>query len=102
MGATGLALPMKTCVETSICPEFADGKKGILWMNALTGEEVCLPRGSNGSGFGLIRKHKPRKKPFISANDVKILRKKDALTKKAKAFAKLTGQTCAPRGRGRR
>lgn len=101
MGQTGLALPMATSVQTLVCPTFADGKKGLLWMNALTGEVVCLPRATNGAGFGLIRKNKPRKKAFISANDIKILRKKDALTKKAKAFAKLTGMTCAPRGRGR-
>lgn len=102
MGQTGLALPMATSVRTLVCPTFADGKKGLLWMNALTGEVVCLPRATNGAGFGLIRKNKPRKKAFISANDVKILRKKDALTKKAKAFAKLTGMTCAPRGQSRK
>lgn len=102
VGATGLALPFAMNVRTLICPTFADGKKGLLWMNALTGEVVCLPRGTNGTGFGLIRKNKPRKKAFISAADVKVLRRKDALTKKAKAFAKLTGQTCIPRGRGRK
>lgn len=101
VGVGGLALPMLVGIPTHICPTFADGKKGILWMNALTGEVICLPRGTNGTGFGLIRKNKPRKKAFISAADIKVLRRKDAIAKKTKALAKLSGMTCAPRGRGR-
>lgn len=102
MGEGGIISPSMDCVQTLKCPKFADGKRGILWMHVLSGEIVCLPRGVNGKGFGLVRKNQPRAKPYISAAEVKLLRKKDALTKKAKAFAGLTGQTChAKGGRGR-
>jgi len=92
--ASGLSRPTARSVVVQDCPTFADGKKGLLWMNALTGEVVCLPRGTNGSGFGLIRKNKPRAKPFISAAMKKQLGVSAAATKKAKEFAKLTGQVC--------
>jgi len=95
--ASGLARPTSRAVNTLICPTFADGKKGLLWMNALTGEVVCLPRGTNGRGFGLIRKNKPRAKPFISAAMKKQLGVSSQATKKAKEFAKLTGQVCESR-----
>ena len=78
-----------------------NGKKGILWMGMQNGVVVCLPTGVNGKPMGLMRKNKPRAKAFISAAQVKGLRKRSTLTKKAKEFAKLTGQTCKPRGRGR-
>lgn len=92
--ASGLARPTVRSVAVQDCPTFADGKKGLLWMNALTGEVVCLPRGTNGRGFGLIRKNKPRAKPFISAAMKKQLGVSAAASKKAKEFAKLTGQVC--------
>lgn len=90
----GLARPQRMSISVDVCPIFADGKKGILWMNALTGEVVCLPRATNGRGWGLIRKNKPRAKPFISAAMKKQLGVSAAATAKAKEFAKLTGQVC--------
>ena len=83
------------------CPVMPNGKKGILWMGMQDGVVVCLPTGVNGKPMGYMRKNKPRRKAFITAAQVKDLRKRDNLTKKAKEFAKLTGQTCKPRGRGR-
>ena len=83
------------------CPTMPNGKKGILWMGAQDGVLVCLPRGVNGRPMGYVRKNKPRRKPFITAAQISELRRKSSLTKKAKEFAKLTGQTCKPRGRGR-
>ena len=83
------------------CPTMPNGKKGILWMGMQDGVIVCLPRGVNGKPMGYTRKNKPRRKAFISAADVSLARSRDRLAKKAKEFAKLTGQTCKPRGRGR-
>lgn len=99
VGMTGMVAPYAQEVRRLTCPKFADGKTGILWMNAMTGAVACLPRGVNGGKFGLIRKNKKRPKAYISAADVKMLRKADRLQKKAKDFAKLTGQTCKKRGR---
>lgn len=94
----GLASPATVCIETQVCPTFADGKKGVLWMNALTGQVFCLPRGTNGTGFGLIRKNRPRRKAFVTAAEISALRKQATTKKKAKKFAALTGQTCVTRG----
>tara|TARA_R110000751_G_scaffold157003_1_gene262419 strand:+ start:204 stop:938 length:735 start_codon:yes stop_codon:yes gene_type:complete len=95
----GMVIPEEVLQSRLECPTFANGKTGILWMRAMTGEVVCLPRGVNGAGFGLVRKNKPRKKAFITAAEKASLSKRDALGKKAREFAKLTGQTCAKRGR---
>lgn len=95
----GLAQPQVVCIETMVCPVFADNKKGVLWMNALTGLVVCLPRGTNGSGFGLIRKNPPRRKAFVTAAEIKRLQGQATTRKKAKKFAALTGQVCVTRGR---
>ena len=95
----GMVEPTEVHSARLECPRFANGKTGILWMHVMSGQVVCLPRGVNGTGFGLIRKNKPRKKAFITAAEKASLSKRDALGKKAREFAKLTGQTCAKRGR---
>ena len=97
----GMVYPIPTERLVQECPRMPNGKKGILWMGMQNGVVVCLPTGVNGKPMGLMRKNKPRAKAFISAAQVKGLRKRSTLTKKAKEFAKLTGQTCKPRGRGR-
>ena len=102
MQNTGLISPGIRNVETMVCPTFADGKKGLLWMDALSGQVICLPRGTNGKGFGLIRKNPPRRKAYITAADISELKSIASTKTKAKAFAKLTGQTCAPNGASRR
>jgi len=82
------------------CPRYVNGK-GILWMD-IGGNVVCLPRGHNGRDFGLIRKNPKRKKPYISAAQIKQLKSVDRTKKKAKAFAKLAGlHTHAGHRRGR-
>lgn len=98
---SGPARPQVRSIQRMECPTFANGKKGILWMDALRGDVYCLPRGVNGGGFGLVRKNKPRPKPYIRASEIKALKGMARTKKKAKDFARLTGQTCAPRGRGR-
>ena len=98
----GLVAPVPVCIETLMCPKFADNKKGVLWMNALTGDVLCLPRGVNGSGFGLIRKNRPRRKAYVTAAEISALRKQATTKKKAKKFAALTGQTCVARGTAQR
>jgi len=99
---SGPARPQVRSVQRMECPTFANGKKGILWMDALRGDVYCLPRGVNGTGFGLMRKNKPRPKPYIRHSEIKALKGMARTKKKAKDFARLTGQTCAPRGgRGR-
>ena len=102
MQNTSLVSPGIRNVETMVCPTFADGKKGLLWMDALSGQVICLPRGTNGKGFGLIRKNPPRRKAYITAADISELKSMARTKTKAKAFAKLTGQTCAPNGASRR
>lgn len=100
--ATGMVQPTSVCIDTMVCPQFADGKKGVLWMSALTGLVVCLPRGVNGSGFGLIRKNRPRRKAFVTAAEMKRLQGQATTRKKAKKFAALTGQVCTVRTRAPR
>jgi len=97
----GIVYPNPTERLVQECPTMPNGKKGILWMGMQNGVVVCLPTGVNGKPMGYMRKNKPRRKAFISAAQVAGLRKRSNLTKKAKEFAKLTGQTCKPRGRGR-
>jgi hypothetical protein len=93
-GAVGGGIaPTLTCVETHVCPTFADGKKGILWINPLTNTVICLPRGCSGKGFGLIRKNRPRAKAYISAASIRELKGMARTQKKAKAFARLAGLT---------
>lgn len=105
MGATGLSAPMLVNRSRLECLPAPNGGRQVLYYAPMTGEQVCLPA-KGGAAFarsmGLIRKWTPRPKPYISAQDVKVLKKADRMTKKAKAFAKLTGQTCHARGRGRR
>jgi len=86
--------PIRSSVSVDKCPRFADGATGILWMNALTGQVVCLPRRANGRAFGLIRKNKPRRKAFISAADKKQLDKISSVQNKAKSFATAAGFKC--------
>ncbi len=97
-GPTNMVQPQAVCIETLVCPTFADNKKGVLWMQAMTGVVVCLPRGVNGSGFGLIRKNRPRRKAFVTAAEISALRGQARTKKKAKKFAALTGQVCVTRG----
>lgn len=86
--------PTRAAVMVDRCPKFADGATGILWMSALTGQVVCLPRRANGGAFGLIRKNKPRRKPFISAAQKKQLDSIKSVQTKAKAFATAAGFKC--------
>lgn len=94
---TGLTRPSAVSRTVLECPRFADGKTGILWMNALTGDVICLPRRTSGRGFGLIRKNPPRKKPFISAAQKKSLDRIKSVQDKAKTFAMDAGFTCKKR-----
>jgi hypothetical protein len=91
---TGLNRPSQISRSVLVCPKFADGKTGILWMNALTGDVVCLPRRTSGRGFGLIRKNPPRKPAFISAAAKADLAKMKKTQEKAKKFASDAGFTC--------
>jgi hypothetical protein len=93
-GGTGLNRPQLMARNVLVCPTFADGKKGILWMNALTGDVVCLPRRTSGKGFGLIRKNPPRKKAFITAAEKASLTKMKRIQGRAKKFASDAGFTC--------
>lgn len=95
-GAAGTGLNRPRAVSRTVleCPTFADGRKGLLWMNALTGDVVCLPRGTSGRGFGLIRKNRPRRKAFISAAEWSRLQKRSGVEAKAKKFAGKAGFTC--------
>ena len=97
----GIVYPNPTERLVQECPKMPNGKKGILWMGMQDGVVVCLPTGVNGKPMGYMRKNKPRRKAFITAAQVGALRKHSNMTKKAKEFAKLTGQSCKPRGRGR-
>lgn len=97
----GIVFPIPVERLVQECPTMPNGKRGILWMGMQDGIVVCLPTGVNGKPMGYTRKNKPRRKAFISAADVSLARSRDRLAKKAKDFAKLTGQTCKPRGRGR-
>lgn len=90
----GLTRPRATSRTVLECPRFADGKTGLLWMNALTGDVICLPRATSGKGFGLIRKNKPRAKPFISAAEKKLLTKMKSTQDRAKKFAQDAGFIC--------
>jgi len=81
---------MLSSVSRLQCPRYANGT-GILWMQPLSGQVVCLPRGVNGGPFGLIRKNKPRRKAYITAAEIKQLKSVDRTKKKAKSFAKLAG-----------
>lgn len=94
---TGLNRPNPISRMVLECPRFADGKRGILWMNALTGDVVCLPRRTSGKGFGLIRKNPPRQKPFISAAEKRLLTKITSVQKRAKKFAMDAGFACKKR-----
>jgi len=98
-GAAGSGLTRPSAVSRRVleCPRFADGKTGILWMNALTGDVVCLPRRTSGKGFGLIRKNKPRRKAFISAAQKKSLDDMKRVQGKAKKFAEDAGFSCKKR-----
>ena len=95
--SAGLTRPRATSRRVLECPTFADGRKGILWMNALTGAVICLPRRTSGKGFGLIRKNPPRQKAFISAADKRQLTKISSVQKKAKKFAMDAGFACKKR-----
>lgn len=94
---TGLNRPRATSRTVLQCPRFADGKTGVLWMNALTGDVVCLPRRTSGRGFGLIRKNKPRKRAYISAAEKASLTKMKRVQERAKEFATDAGFTCKKR-----
>lgn len=94
---SGLTRPNQVSRQVLECPRFADGKTGILWMNALTGDVICLPRRTSGRGFGLIRKNKPRKKAFISAAQKKSLDDIKRVQGKAKKFAEDAGFSCKKR-----
>ena len=90
-GGATMMNPAVVCRETHVCPTFANGKMGILWFSPMTNQVVCLPRGCNGAGFGLIRKNKPRKKAIITAADGVIMRKAPAIAKKVQKAARSMG-----------
>ena len=96
-GGGGLTRPAAVSRRVLECTRFADGKKGILWMNALTGDVVCLPRRTSGRGFGLIRKNKPRKKAYITAAEKASLTKITKIQGRAKKFATDAGFSCKKR-----
>ena len=100
-GERGIRLPSLVDVPTFRCPKFANNKVGILWMDPRTDQVVCLPRGTSGRGFGLVRKNPPRRKPYISAAMAKHLDLHDKVTKKAKEFASKAGFRCVRKGSGR-
>lgn len=102
IAGAGLQTPTLRQITRMECPRFANGGKGILWMN-ISGQVVCLPRGVNGSGFGLFRKNAKRAKPFISAAQIKELKSVKRTQKKAKKFASLAGLVAHSKGahRGR-
>jgi len=93
-GTSGIRSPSAVQVRTLRCPKYADNRMGILWMSALTGEVVCLPRGVNGKGFGLIRKNTPRRKAVITAAQGKQLDVSSSLKKKIKELSGKAGFSC--------
>lgn len=108
MGVGGLRAPMLMNVNRLKCP---GGGVVHFYPNTATYSEgklvdaqfACLPRGVSGAKFGLVRKNKARPKPYVSAHDARMLKKYGkggSMGKKAKAFAKLTGQSCSS-SRGR-
>jgi len=90
----GLTRPTQRSISRLECPVFPNGKTGILWMNSVSGDVVCLPRGTNGSGFGLVRKNKPKAKAFLTAAERKAIEVPAALQKKIKALAGKAGFSC--------
>lgn len=91
VAASQMVAPSLSAVNVHKCPRFANGKTGILWFSPMTNQIVCLPRGTNGSGFGLVRKNKPRAKAVISAADAKLFRKVDSMQKKIQKVARGAG-----------
>jgi len=89
--ATGMVVPSLVGIQTHVCPTFANGKKGILWFSPMTNQIVCLPRGTNGNGFGLVRKNKPRAKPPITAAEAKAFGKMAAARKRVQKVAQKAG-----------
>lgn len=78
-GGVGIQ-PTLTAVSRFKCPRFANGM-GILWQNMQNGV-TCLPRGVNGSAFGLFRKNRKEPKPLFSAADGKALKKAAKIDKR--------------------
>jgi len=101
VGQRGIRLPMAVDRRTLVCPKFADNKTGILWMDAMTGDVVCLPRGVSGRKFGFVRKNPPRRKAYITAAEKKHLDIHTRVKKKARDFASKAGYTCKSKGSGR-
>ena len=98
-GAPSLQAPFAVQRTVLQCPTFGNGKVGILWMSALDGQIICLPRGVNGLQFGLIRKNKPPTKPLFTGGDMNCLRRATRLQKKFRKIDKLFGATARKRGR---
>lgn len=96
---TGFIAPSLTNRLTAVCPRIA-GKGSILHFNPMTGQEVCLPRGVNGSSFGLVRKWA---KPKTQAQmDAKKLRVAASVKSRVKKLAMAAGFKCSAKGsRGR-
>ncbi len=93
-----MVAPSAVAITRLECPRFGNGKIGLLWMLPLTGQVVCLPRGVNGKGFGLVRKNRPRAKPVLSAADGKLFTKAAAAAKRVKTVAGNAGFTCKTKG----
>lgn len=97
VGGAGLHAPMLVQRNRLECPKVPGQKRGIVHYYPQTGDMVCLPAGVNGAPLGLVRKNKKRAKAYISAADIKALRKISSVQKKAKAFGKLAGVSCKKR-----
>jgi len=99
--ATGPVSPSRVPRNVHVCPDFADGKMGILYFNAITNAIVCLPRGTTkatADGFGLRRKNKPRAKAAVTAHDMKLLGKISSIQSTiSRASAKADGLSCPPK-----
>lgn len=91
MGAGGgIQAPSASAVTVHKCPRFGDGKTGVLYMHAITGELACLPRGTSqatAKKMLFIRKNKPRPKPKVSAAKWKLLKEAERLKETTKDMA---------------
>lgn len=95
--AGGMVAPSRVAQERFACPKFADNKTGILWFSPMSNQVVCLPRGVNGKGFGLLRKNKPRAKAKVTAAQWKQLKGAASTAAKMKTIATEAGWKCSKR-----
>lgn len=84
-GYMGMQMPHARQIRRLQCPTFPNGKTGVLWQAPMTGQIVCLPRGTSGRAFGLVRLHKPATKPPITGGDM------NAIKRASRAASRLAG-----------